>query len=213
MPTKLSLFNGALTALGERRLSDTGENTRSARELSSVYDQVVEECLSEGSWNFAMETVKIDSDTGITPTFGYAEVFAKPSDWVRTFGLSADEYFNRPLLQYYDDADYFSADITPIYLRYVSSDTGMGLDLSRWTPKFTRFVELELADRVEKVLTQGDNAAEIEFKKNKAKKEAKNQDAMNDAQPRFFPEGAWSSSRSGRTSHRDKSGSSLYNNG
>ena len=48
MATKLGLFNGALVALGHRRLSDTGEVVQSGRELVAVYDQVVGECLSVG---------------------------------------------------------------------------------------------------------------------------------------------------------------------
>ena len=148
MATRLALWNNALGELGHTRLSDTGEPTPAARELVAVHDQVVAECLSVGSWNFAMETIKAAADTGVTPEFGYPEVFAKPADWVRTIGVSLDENFAYPLLHYYDDASFWSADSTPIYVRYVSDDTGLGLELTRWPPAFTRYVELALAERV-----------------------------------------------------------------
>ena len=210
MATKLGVFNGALLALGHRRLSDTGEAVEAGRDIVSVYDQVVKECLSAGSWNFAMETIQADSDTGVTPEFGFAEVFAKPSDWVRTIGVSADENFSRPLLQYYDDANFWSADSTPIYVRYVSNDTGLGLDLTRWPAAFTRFVELELAARVALKLTQSASLEEsLEKKRDKARRTALNQDAMNEVQPRFPPPGSWTISRGGRSSRQRGSRSNL----
>ena len=205
--TKLSLFNGALLALGSERLSDTGEAVKSGRELVAVYDQVVEECLSAGSWNFAMETIKAAADTGVTPGFGYTEVFAKPSDWVRTIGVSEDEYFSFPLLHYYDDANFWSADNSPIYVRYVSDDTGLGLELTRWPVKFTRFVELELADRVCMALTQNGTLKEsVAKERDGARKTALNHDAMNENQPKFPPPGSWTQARGGRSGRSDRGG-------
>jgi len=198
--TKLRLFNGALVEIGHRRLADTGEAVEQGRELVAVYDQVVAECLAEGSWNFAMETIQADADTGVTPEFGYPEVFAKPSDWVRTYAVSGDENFSCPLLNYYDDANFWSADSTPIYVRYVSNDTGLGLELTRWPPAFTRYVELELAARVCLKLTQSATLkADIEKMRDRARKSAKNQDSMNESQPKFPPPGSWTLSRGGRS--------------
>lgn len=206
--TKLKLWSDALLELGNERISDTGEPVKSARELAAVHDQVVGECLQAGSWNFAMETVRIDADTGVTPAFGYTKVFAKPSDWVRTIAVSLDERFSMPLLQYYDDDTFWSADSSPIYVRYVSSDTGLGLDLSRWTPNFTRYVALELADRVSPALTQNDALRErIEKRRDMARKRALNTDAMDEAQPKFAPPGSWTVARWGNSGARRDRGS------
>lgn len=203
--TKLGTFNGALIALGNERVSDTGEEVKAARELVAVWDQVIGECLSAGSWNFAMETIKATADTGVEPAFGYTEVFAKPSDWLRTFAVSEDEYFYAPLLKYYDDANFWSADVSPLYFRYVSNDTGLGLDLNRWTPKFTRFVELELADRVCLAISQNNSLKESVGKlRDKARKEALNHDAMNEAQPKFAPPSSWTRACWGRSSRGDR---------
>jgi hypothetical protein len=198
MTTKVGLMNGALLELGHRALSDTGEAVEAGRELNRVYDQVVEECLAAGSWNFAMETIQADADTGVTPAFGYSEVFAKPADWVRTIGISEDEYFTFPLLHYYDDASIWSADLTPVYVRYVSNDTGLGFDLAKWPATFTRFVELELAARVCYKITQSDSVLErVEAKRDKARKRALNADALNEPNPKFTPPGTWTMSRGG----------------
>ncbi len=203
--TRLRLYNNALIELGQRRVADTGEAVEPARELTAVFDQVVLECLSMGSWNFATETIKAEADTGVTPEFGFTEVFAKPADWLRTVGVSEDEYFNMPLLHYYDDVGYWSADNPTIYVRYVSSDTGMGLELDRWTPAFSRYVELELAARVCYRLTQNASLREVtEKNRDKARRTALNQDAMNESQPKFAPPGRWTMARGGRIGRGDR---------
>jgi hypothetical protein len=210
MTTKLRVWNGAMVSLGHRRLVDTGEVVEAARELTAVWDQVVGECLAAGSWNFAMETVKATADTGVTPEFGFPEVFAKPSDWVRTFAVSDDEYFSRPLLHYYDDSTFWSAETSPIYVRYVSNDTGLGLDLTRWPAKFARYVELEAASRIAYKVTQSDSVVErMEKTRDKARREALNHDAMNEANPKFPPPSSWTVSRGGLSGRERGSRSNL----
>lgn len=211
MATKLGLYNAALIELGHATLSDTGETVEAGRVLNQVYDRVVADCIAAGSWNFAMETIEAAADTGVTPEFGYTEVFAKPSDWVRTIGVSLDEHFSYPLMQYYDDASFWSADSTPIYVRYVSNDTGLGLELTRWPPAFTRYVELELADRVAPRLVQNAGMREeISARRDKARRVALNHDAMNESQPKFPPPGGWTMSRGGRVGRGDRGSRSSF---
>ena len=198
MASKILIFNAALSEIGHMALVDTGEAVEAGRELNRNYTLVVDDCLAAGSWNFAMETIKSVADTGVTPGFGYTEVFAKPSDWVRTIAVSADEDFTAPLLQYYDDANFWSASLSPIYVRYVSDDTGLGYELTRWPSAFRRFVELELADRSCLRINQSETTKErIAKTRDKARKAALNQDAMNQPQPVFPPAGSWTNSRGG----------------
>lgn len=205
MVTKLQLFNAALDELGETNVADTGEVIASGIALVERYDRVVADCLATGSWNFAMETIQADADTGVTPAFGFAKVFAKPSDWVNTVAISGDPYFSFPLTQYFDDANFWSADYTPIYVRYVSNDTGLGLDLTRWTPAFTRFVELALADRVCSRITQSDTLRErVEKRLKDARTRALAEDALNEPQPKFPPPGSWTMSRGGSRGSRER---------
>ena len=196
MATKAGIFNGAMLELGHRAMADTGEPVEAGRDLNRHYSRVVNDCLAAGSWNFAMETIKAVADTGVTPNFGFTEVFAKPSDWVRTFGVSQDERLSIPLLQYYDDANFWSADMSPIYVRYVSNDTGLGFELTRWPAAFTRYVEMELALRVAPKVARSE-AERVEGLRDKAKRNALGQDAMNENQPKFPPMGSWNSARGG----------------
>lgn len=202
--TQQELYTNALHALGDRKFL-TSENVTAINALNNVYTPVLEECLSKASWNFGMETIKVDADTGIDPDFGYEEVFNKPTDWVRTHALSDSEYFVHPLLNYYDEQEFWYADVTPIYVRYVSSDTGAGMELARWPRLFSRYVELSLADRVCMRLTQNASLKDrLQKDRKMALTDAVSADSMNDANPKFAPAGAWTRSRSSRTGRHDR---------
>ena len=181
MTTQLAIYNQVLIELGLRTLSSTTENQESRRVIDDVYDEVIAYCLESGQWNFAVRTVKIDSDTGIDPGFGYEEVFAKPTDWVRTVGISFDEYNWIPLIdsQYKDEAGNWLTDGTPIYARYISNGSSYGLDLDAWPESFTRYVVVEIAFRVVERLTQSmSKRDELRQEIKRAKRNALAKDAI-----------------------------------
>ena len=198
MAVKLDLYNAALFEIGDRKLASLTENVEARRVLDEVYDRVLALCLEEADWNFAMRPIKITSDTGIEPNFGFTEIFAKPTDWVKTAGVSTDERFAAPLTQYNDDLNYWATDVSPIYVRYVSNDTSYGLDLTKWPPSFTRYVELSLAFRILPRLSQNKSDKERLMRDVRiAKRNAMAKDTMNDAQPKFFPASSWTLARGG----------------
>lgn len=207
MATKIAVFNAALSELGDYSLSDTGEPVPAGRVLVARWDRTVADCLSEASWNFAMEDAEITGDTGlITDRVGPRYGFSKPSDWVRTVAVSQDEFFSFPHLSYLDDGAIWKADSTPLFVRFVSNDTGLGLYLPRWTAAFTRYVELELAVRACMKLTQDKSLKKLlQEDRDTARKVAKNQDAMNEAQPKFPPASSWTRARYGMSGgNRDR---------
>lgn len=198
MATKLGLYNAALTEIGDRTLASLSENREPRRVLDTIYDDVVTDCLEAGQWNFAIRTVKLEADDDITPVFGQPLVFDKPDDWVRTVALSADAFFSAPLMTYGDEAGIWTADVEPLYVRYISNDGSWGGDVARWPRSFTRLVELSLALRAVERLTQNASKAEMLARAvRQARREALNRDAMNEASPRFAPAGAWTRARIG----------------
>lgn len=210
MATQLGLYNAALIEIGDDTLSSVSENATARRVIDSVYADVLAECLREGQWNFAIRTVKLDADSGITPDFGFPYVFAKPSDWARTVGVSADEYFVPPLTRYDEEAGLVLADIDPIYFRYVSNGASYGGDLTAWPADYRRFVELSLASRICERLTQNASKKEqIRRDMIEARKKALSRDAMDEATPRFRPPGSWTLSRRGGWGTRNRTGNSL----
>lgn len=205
MTTKLSLYQGACTKLGIRKLVSLTENQLSRRELDGVFARGgIRNCLSMGQWKFATRSRQLDYAPSITPQFGYRRAFDKPTDWVRTTGLCSDEYFREPLLDMADEAGYLFADLDTIYGRHVSDDSQYGGDYSLWPENFTTVVEGYFAKEVCLRLTQSQSlkdSLEQEFRSDLAK--AKNTDAMDDA-TKFPPLGSWARARMANGGRRDR---------
>jgi hypothetical protein len=198
--SKLSIFNGALLALGERKLSALSEARPGRRRLDSVWDDDgVKSCLQAGFWNFAMQSIELTHSPSIDPAFGFRYAFDKPTDWVRTAVVSADENFSDELLNYEDQGGYWYADFDPIYIRYISDDNAFGMDIANWPANFTRYVEHYFALRITKATNNSSNDADaMEAKVKRLLNEAKATDAMDEA-TKMLPPGSWSRSRRGRS--------------
>jgi hypothetical protein len=195
--TQLSLYNGALKILGEPRLASTSEEREPRRALDDVYAEALAYCLKEGQWIFAKRQVEIAHDVNDAPAFGFSYAFDKPTDWVRTMALSSDEFFRCPLIDADDVRTHWYANITPIWVQYVSNDAASyGMLLSAWPPAFTLYVEHELARRICLQVTNSKADYErVEKELKKYKRDALNKDAVSDIQPKFRPRGAFVRSR------------------
>jgi hypothetical protein len=209
--TKLSLYNGALRVLRERKLASLSENREPRRLLDDAWGDgstngVVRYCLEMGQWTFATRTVEIDYSPSVTPSFGYDYAFDQPDDLVRTIGVFCDDDCSTPLLQYADERRYWYAYHQTMYVKYVSNHASYGADLSLWPENFSKIVEARLALEIAGNLTQGTDKVTLADRNWKeAKKEARSFDAMNKPTA-FFPEGGWSQSRRGRSRRNDGQG-------
>jgi hypothetical protein len=206
MPTKLSLYNGALNIIGERKLSSLSEDRETRYKLDDIFDNdLYDRVLQMGQWNFAGRSAELQASPSITPQFGYQFAFDKPVDFVRTMMVAHDEYFKQPLTQYSDEAAWWFADLETIYVQYVSNDSQYGTDLSLWPYNFTEMVEHYMAYKVAPRLTGLDFDSQALLAKWKMMlRDAKATDAM-EAPAKFLPKGAWSSSRQGfRSGERGK---------
>jgi hypothetical protein len=203
MASKLSIYNGACLALGERKLSSLAEGRPSRRRLDSVWDDDgVRSCLSAGFWNFAMHSIELTHSPSVDPAFGFRYAFDKPSDWVRTAVISENENFTDELLNYEDQGAYWYADCDPIYVRYISDDAALGGDLSLWPANFTRYVEHYFAMRIVKATNNSNTDVEtLRLEVKRLLNEAKATDAMDEA-TKTLPPGSWSRARNGKSSGR-----------
>jgi hypothetical protein len=199
MTTKLAVYNDALLAMGERRLNSLSDRSPSRFELDETYDQSVQIALERGYWNFAMRSVMLDPSASITPSFGYRCAFEKPSDWVQTYAFSASESFVQPLLDIVDENNLWYANCDPLYLKYVSSDSAYGGDLSLWPSSFASFVAHEMAIRACHRITGAAASDRMLLAHERARGNALSRDAMNEP-PGFPPTGTWVQSRGGHSS-------------
>ncbi|MBZ9981333.1 hypothetical protein LB521_09195 [Mesorhizobium sp. BR-1-1-8] len=203
MTDQLSLYNGALIKLGQPRLSALTDEGKARRALDAEYAKTVKACLEAAFWNFAMRFVQLETTTSEGTNWGYQYVFDKPDDWIRTAGMTIDPYGKVPLLDYDDRTSYVLADISVIYLRYVSNDQDYGMDLGLWPQTFVDFVETSLAWTVcEEVTGSADRKDRLEKARSIAKYKASNTDAMNEAVTRYPPAGRLVQSRGSSSRYR-----------
>lgn len=203
--SKLSLYQGTCTVLGIRKLVSLTENQLSRREFDGVFSRGgVRTCLQFGQFNFAIRTILWDDSPSIPRNFGYQYAFNKPDDWVRTVGVSSDEDFQDPLLDYKDEAGFIFANITPIYFSFVSDHVDYGMDYSKWPENFTRMTEHHFASLTCMRLTQSSaKKAEIDDELKAWKLKAKSTDALDEATS-FAPASSWVRARRGGGSRRDR---------
>jgi len=202
MTDKLSLYNGALTVLGERNISTLAEDVEPRRAIDNIYADCILECLEASNWVWAMRAIVLDYDTNISPDFGFNFAYQQPSDLIKVYMLSDNENFGIPLEDYVDEAGYWYAWVTPLYARYVSNDPAYGGNLANYTSSYARFVKHALARSICRRIT----SSEEKFKaivqlEEKYKKEAIGRDGLRDPVA-FPPYGTWASSRRRRIRDR-----------
>lgn len=201
--TQLSLYNGALRLLGQRKLASLSEDRAPRHYLDDVWDDgAIQYCLEQGQWTFATRTVQLDYTPSVTPPFGCKYAFVKPDDYVRTTALCEDEFFRFPIVNTPDEAGYWYANVQTIYIKYVSNDSSYGLDLSRWPETFKHFIHVYLAKEIMHILTSvpAQKVKEVAEEWTRVKRDAMSKDALNKGVQTSTPSN-WTMSRMGnRTS-------------
>ena len=145
MADKLSIYKGALRLLGPHELSSLTDNRPERYQLDDAWDNCLQYLLTLGLWNFAVRSVTLTSGDDVAPTFGFDYGFNKPSDWIRTVGISDEPTFQRSLEQYEDEGGVWYCNAEPLYVRYVSNDTLYGLNIGAWRQPFAKMFEAYLA--------------------------------------------------------------------
>ena len=203
-PTKLSIYSAALGWCGSRRLASLSEDVEARYVLDDVWDRGhVDRCLQKGLWKFAIRTSQIDYDTSYTDPLNSGWYrFDIPSDHIRTVQFSQNGSFTDPDLGYQSEGAYWYSTLQTIYVRYVSNGASYGADYSLWPDDFQDFVEVDLAFRSIKRLTDAKTDYEdLKSERRRILMEAKSTCAMEDP-TRFPPETSWNSSRRGYRGYR-----------
>ena len=138
MTTKLILYNETVALLGQLKFTEKPRLV-----LNDFYAEAQQHCLEQGLWSFALRVSTETSDT--TATVGYAKVFNKPSDWIRTAMVSGTATFTEPIHKYEDEGSVIRAEVTTLYLKYVSNDASYGLNLAKWPQLFSDYFVAHLA--------------------------------------------------------------------
>ncbi len=196
--TQLTLTNGALRHLGQRKITDVNDTGEPATVLRDLWqDGLVDDCLGNGQWLFATRTDMYDFSPSIVPTFGYTYAFDKPEDWVRTTGIWVNPSQSVPLVDYSDEAGYWFTYVATIYVSFISNASNYGGDMARWPEQFCRWLEAYWAWRACYRLTQDQGKTDrLEKMQEKLLVKARSLNAQ--GRPTSFPpNGGWTNARLG----------------
>lgn len=160
---KLDLYNRALGLLGCRRLASLSEDREPNRALESVYSTVLDACLRQGIWIFALRSAAASSTTLPTVTFGYTNAFTRPSDCIFTYLVGTTVSLKPPILDYVEVNGLYLASSATLYVRYTSNDAAFGGDLTRWGVTYAEYVAHYLAANVGYRLTRNTDLVTLLF--------------------------------------------------
>jgi hypothetical protein len=197
LASQLGVYNEALGHLAERKLASLSESVEPRRVLDDYWDGCKAYCIEQGFWKFAARSVQLTADDGVEPAFGFTYAFEHPDDFVRTYLISEVETFDPPLLDYQDEAGYWWANPSSIYVRYISNSVSYGNNIGEWPQSFADYVALQLAFRACKRVNGSESDWErLKKRQKEALLDARSKDAMMEPL-RFPPRGSWVASRGG----------------
>lgn len=202
MADQLYVYNRTLQILKTTALASLAETGERLDALNTAYGELKTAFLEEGYWKFAIRSIQIGADASATPNFGFPYAFGKPTDWVKTYQVSASEFFT-PHLSLYEDwieeTGCWWSNVDPMFVRYVSKDAAYGLSLAEWTGKYTEAFCHELAVRCIGIIS-GADPKEIQGKAEATKSMALQFEAHREPAKRATG-GSWTAaSRGGRWS-------------
>lgn len=143
MASKLAIYKGALRLLGPHELAALTDDRPERYQLDDAWDDAAAHVLQEGLWNFAIRSTTV-TQSGTTIA-GWDYAFTKPTDWVRTAGISSEATFRVGFEDYQDQGGKWYANVDTLYVRYVSNDASYGLSIASWPASYAKAMEAYLA--------------------------------------------------------------------
>lgn len=145
--TKLSQYNDALLALGERQLATLTDESEARRALDAAYDGALDYCLSIVKPKWASVVKKIDTFT-TDANMDFANVFSLPADYVAIVKPYSDPKLDEEVTRYILQGRKFATDHSILYLRYISNTASGVADFTAWSPTFLDFFTAYLANKI-----------------------------------------------------------------
>ena len=193
MASKVSIANRALTKLGEDRILLLSDDTKPARTLNSMFDDVRDAELRRNRWKFAIKRDALLALT-VAPGWGYSLQYPLPADYLALVQVG-ERYVrasDKSRAPWSVEGRKILTDLqAPLRVRYVSRVE----DPTLFDPLFVEVLACKLALEACETLTQSSTklqAAQQAY--DFALKEATRQDAIENP-PDELPQGSWLDSR------------------
>lgn len=135
--SKVSICNQALNRLSISAITSLTENSKQARAMNLIFDQVYKDALSIRSWNFATTRVQLGRLTA-SPNSGYTYQYQLPTDCIRIIKIVNSSLYE---IEYRIEGKQLLTDEPSVYVEYVKNITDFGM----LPPTFTSYLILSLA--------------------------------------------------------------------
>lgn len=142
--TKVTICNEALSMIGASPIQSFDDRTENARRMASIYDGSRKALLRMHPWSFAKKRVQLSPVT-THPSFGYANAFPLPADFVRIIDTGVQEYEV--------EGRYILCNANLVNLVYVADNDNE----ETWDSLFAECMALYLVNKIAKAIT-GSNA-------------------------------------------------------
>lgn len=141
--SQVSICNSALIKIGADVISSITQETRTARLLNAVWNQVSDAVLRDHRWNFAVKRVTL-APNGTTPDWGYDYQYDIPNDSLRILDVDPDD------IEYVIEGSKILSDESELDILYIYRNT----DPSSWDAMFAEALAWKLAETIAYAVTQ-----------------------------------------------------------
>jgi hypothetical protein len=211
MASKVSIANRALSKLGEDRILLLTDDSKPARTINQMFDDVLDSELRKSRWNFSISRTSLSALVA-APAWGYKYQYPLPSDFLAL--VQVGEYYVRAgsalRALWSVEAGSILTDMTaPLKIRYVQRVSNPGA----FDPMFAETLACRLAMEACETLTQSETKFNRVAEQYKASlMDALRQDSIENP-PDELPQGSWLDSRGYAGSYSTSADGGIYPSG
>lgn len=164
MASNVEIANRALTKIGSTRIVALSDNTKTGREVNSMFDIVRDAELRAHDWRFSIKRAQL-AEHADAPAFQFARKFRLPADCLKILmvgdqypGVDLSDYVTGDTSDYAVENGFILADyVAPLNLRYVARIE----DPSLFDALFIESFACKLAAELAEPLTQSSTKREL----------------------------------------------------
>lgn len=201
MPTKVGIWNEALTVLGRSLVNNDEATGEVGRLFTNLWERVPNAVLEEYDWNSAIVRIEIQR-LDETPAHGYDYYFQMPNDWAKIVQLNDTGEERDPFEDWREEQGKIATNAERLYLWYVSEASVDSI--GRWSQALADYVAAEMAVRGAPLLAPKLLEFALDNRKRK-RRLAMSLDARSNPPKRHTP-GTWVRSRLGGIRNATESG-------
>lgn len=144
MADKTSIANRALSIIGSKRVSNIETtDTKPARVINEMYDEVRDAMLTLIPWNFAVKRTSLAPD-GTAPSWGWTYAYTPPADFMSLYRIRYNPKYE------FEDNKILTDEGTTLYIKYIYKQTNE----AKFSPLFAEALGARLGYEICEIITQ-----------------------------------------------------------